>query len=944
MAEQTVSMRLGLDASELKKELADSGKAADQLAGDVQGMGAKIDRALSGITDSASKVEDGIRGLDARMDTLTGADRQVFIRANIGQAEAGIRQIDRMLTDPTLTDTEIRIAMDRRNEASRAIEDLKEQLDELGPAAAEAGQDMERGLNVGALAGAAGSAGVAGRLDEAVTSAGRLRAQLGLTGDEAREFDAIAKEVYRDNFGDSMGQASQAVGMVHQSLGLTGDALRDTTEGVFAIADAFGHVGADVPIILEDVRAMKANFPDVTDAQALDLIADAFQSGAGNAGDLQDTLQEYPGDFARLGLTADDMLGLLNVGMENGIRNTDIMADAVREMGIRISTAGDTGQEALAKLFPEAEADRLIRDITAGGEAGRDAFFTILDGLTAVQDPQERYNLAIEIMGTRGEEIANQLPGMRDALLGVRDGTADASGATESLNEQYDGFRNTLDGITRTLETSVLGGLGDVGTGLADVASNVGIAVLGFQGLKGMFPGMSLNLRNIGRAAGMAGAAGGLLLLGTMLADARHEADLFARQVAGGFTDPRKQLANVREEIERLQHVAGRGVRLDLPADISIFSSNEAKEAENRLDALRAMAAELELEISNASDAASGEFSEGMLAIHGGALGARDAMDEAASSTSDFGGAIEEDALTPLEQLDEAIRAVNDALHAQFDPLFAAQDALLANAEAQDRVKRAELELLAAQDALNKATAEHGPESDQAREAAMRLLGAHQALDDANRDATRSAMDVTTATNELAAKMRDGQVDILGAEEQLRKWVDQGLITEQQAWETSQQLRGVGDRAAELEGRNIQIPVGADTSSFERAMADLYGGWGSVPGIRISVGGGGGLTLDTGGVVDAPVGTPVPATVHGGEFVIKADAAQAIGYDALHAMNRGEPAQTYMAAPAPAGGGIDYNRLASAVGGGRGGANITIERGDQLDPASVAAVFAWAVA
>jgi hypothetical protein len=60
--------------------------------------------------------------------------------------------------------------------------------------------------------------------------------------------------------------------------------------------------------------------------------------------------------------------------------------------------------------------------VTAVGRPGREAFYTILDGLTAVQDPQDRYNLAVEIMGTLGEELANILPGMRDALLEVRDG------------------------------------------------------------------------------------------------------------------------------------------------------------------------------------------------------------------------------------------------------------------------------------------------------------------------------------------------------------------------------------------------------------------------------------------------------------------------------------------------------------------------------------------
>jgi hypothetical protein len=85
--------------------------------------------------------------------------------------------------------------------------------------------------------------GIASVLDSAEVSSGKLRAQLGLTKEEAQEFDDVAREVYGNNFGDSMEHAAQVTGQVHQSLGLTGDALRTTTEGVFAVSDAFGHLG-----------------------------------------------------------------------------------------------------------------------------------------------------------------------------------------------------------------------------------------------------------------------------------------------------------------------------------------------------------------------------------------------------------------------------------------------------------------------------------------------------------------------------------------------------------------------------------------------------------------------------------------------------------------------------------------------------------------------------
>lgn len=931
-AEQVVGLRLDLDADDLKKELAASGKAADQLAGDMQGLGGKIERVMSGIVDSASNVEQGIRGVDQRLETLTGADREVFLRANIGQAEQALRQIDQMLTDPTLTDAEIRIVLENREQVSAQIDALKGEMGELEQAVSDVGEEGERSF--GALAGAIGSAALADRLDSAVTSSGKLRAQLGLTADEAREFDAIAKQVYRDNFGESMGDAAQVVGQVHQALRLTGDELLTTTEGVFAIRDAFEHLGADVDTTLNATRTMKANFPGMDEAEVLDLIASGFQNGAGRAGDFIDVLNEYPGDFARIGLSAEDMVGIINEGLDAGVWNADRVGDAVREMGIRITTAGDTGQDAIREMFPADEAERLIRDFGRGGDAGREAFFTILDGLTQVEDPAQRFNLSVELMGTLGEELANQFPSMREGLLQVRDGAQEAGTGVEGLNEQYDGFRNTIEGFLRGLETSALGTLGDVGVGFADIGSNVGIAVLGLKGMMDVVPGLDRGVRSLAGNFGKLAKNGGAIAIagiavertinawGDAMADAQDDAEGFVETFTKSSVRPVDSLEELHDEIMR---VGGAAAEMKRRGDEALnpFLKERFREAEAGLiltrDALlesEAAAAQFQRELGVSADEAARMATNSDLVT---------AATDQVTGELDSGKAAREQAKLDYEAMSDAVDAYNDSLHALFDPLWGFQDALLANEDAQAAVQAAQMEALVAQRNLDDAIRKHGRNSDEAALASLELAAAQQRVKDANRDAARTALDVTTATNELSAKMRDGSIDIYAAEEQLRKWVEQGLITEEQAWQTAQELRGVGDRARELEGRSIDIPVRANTTEFEQRMADLYAGWGTAPGIRISVGGGGGLTLSAGGRVPGPSGAGdiVPAMLSPDEFVIRADAAQAIGYDALHALNRGEPMpQTYVApasaspvvVQAPAGrGGNTYRQDISMV-------------------------------
>ena len=221
-----------------------------------------------------------------------------------------------------------------------------------------------------------------------------------------------------------------------------------------------------------------------------------------------------------------------------------------------------------------------------------------------------------------------------------------------------------------------------------------------------------------------------------------------------------------------------------------------------------------------------------------------------------------------------AIKDATDAIKGQFDPLFAAQDALDANRDAQAAVNAAKLEALAAQEDYNKVVKEFGEKSPEATEAAWNLAAANTAIDDANRKAARSAIDVTTATMELAGEMQAGKVSIGEAEAQLGLWVKQGLLTEEQAAQTKTELGLVALAADDLSGKSINIPVDADTSSFETKIADLYRRIN--PRIRISVGGGGGIMLASGGPVPGPRDAPVPATVHGGEYVLPADVVDSI--------------------------------------------------------------------
>jgi TP901 family phage tail tape measure protein len=251
-------------------------------------------------------------------------------------------------------------------------------------------------------------------------------------------------------------------------------------------------------------------------------------------------------------------------------------------------------------------------------------------------------------------------------------------------------------------------------------------------------------------------------------------------------------------------------------------------------------------------------------------------LDANAAATADHAAAAE-DAADAQKAFEESIKNVTNAIRSQLDPIWAAQDALLSHKDAQDAVTAAELELIAAQNELNDVTKEHGRKSDQAREASLKLMGAQDKLEGAHRKVVRSALDVQAATTELATRVDAGTVSIEAAEAQLRQWVDQGIITADQAWRTAQELRGTADAAHTLSGiGSIVIGVYADTTHFDTQIARVNrtvveSGDGAVRTTVVS-----NIARKSGGPIPGGRDQPVPITAHGGEFVLSADVVDAI--------------------------------------------------------------------
>jgi len=442
-----------------------------------------VTAAVQGATTQLSRNASGVRqALGTMFDDVT-ADRLIDELRQSGRAgESASREIIQALnriqgeTDRTATGLNIFGEAWREvgQDARRSLNDTQDELRDT--------DSMLDKVKKGVAALAAGFAGlkIAESVDDAASSAGHLRAMLGKTKEETEEFNNIAREVYGDNFGESMREASETVAMVNQSLGLTGEELKKQTETVLMLNDVYEVYGADTQADLQAVRSMMTAWR-IDSQYALDIITKGFQDGAGAAGDFLDTMTEYPKFFKDIGLNAQDMSKWLTEGMRAGAMDTDKLADSVHEMARIFKEETDRANEALVQMFPAAQAEKLMADIAVGGEKGREAFYTIAEGLANIKDPAQRAALSVELFGdVAGELSLNVLDPLLKKFVELKDTQLDTAGATDSMNAEYTGLSATIEGLKKKFETSLFGTvLDDAVMPLVDGLGSVGLAMIG---------------------------------------------------------------------------------------------------------------------------------------------------------------------------------------------------------------------------------------------------------------------------------------------------------------------------------------------------------------------------------------------------------------------------------------------------------------------------------
>jgi hypothetical protein len=293
----------------------------------------------------------------------------------------------------------------------------------------------------------------------------KLQAQLGASDADASKYGAEVGRLYSKGITTEFEQGAEVIRSIVNGHLVDPKAASSQLDAVARqMADVSNTFETDLGRQAEAVSAILKNKLAPDASTALDVITVGFQKLGPNAEDLLDTFQEYPVQLKKLGIDAKTSLGLFQQGLQGGARDTDIIADALKEFSIRSIDMSTTSRAAYQQLgFNHKQTIALEKQIASGGKGATAGLTSVLDRLRAIHNPVKREAAAVGLFGTQAEDLGSALfkldPRSAVTALGNVDGAANQLGKDLRSGPSYEItlFKRTVQqGLVRFIGGQVL--------------------------------------------------------------------------------------------------------------------------------------------------------------------------------------------------------------------------------------------------------------------------------------------------------------------------------------------------------------------------------------------------------------------------------------------------------------------------------------------------------
>ena len=431
---QTIQ-KLSRELEENKDTLENAQKAAKRLA-DVQ--------------DDAGGATDGLRKKIASQQSELEALKAKYMDVSLEQGR-GSKEAKELAGQISALSGELSDNQKELNAAEQAANRLDQAMEDAGKSAENSSEGYTVLKNVVAnLATKVIDSAVEGFKElatEGDNAVAKLNAKIGASSGEMAKYSDVLYDVYNDNYGESLGDVSDALATVIQMTDdLDNASLEKITKNALTLEDVFEF---DTTESLRAVNSLMDQF-GITADEAFNLIVQGAQNGLNQNDDLLDTINEYSVQFRTAGYSANDMFNMLQNGSETGTWSIDKLGDAVKEFNIRMSDG--TANEYLQQLG--LNADTITAQFNAGGDEAQKAVSSVMQALQNTDDATKQYSIGVGLFGTMWEDLGADTVA---SLMNTQGAIDQTSAAMENMDAAaYDTLERSLSQLGRTVKSEVL--------------------------------------------------------------------------------------------------------------------------------------------------------------------------------------------------------------------------------------------------------------------------------------------------------------------------------------------------------------------------------------------------------------------------------------------------------------------------------------------------------
>ncbi|MEH7644373.1 phage tail tape measure protein [Bacillus toyonensis] len=331
-----------------------------------------------------------------------------------------------------------------------------ESISHVGNKMKDVGTNMTTGVSLPLAGIGAAAVKVASDFD---TSQRNIQSSLGLTEKGAENLGKVAKETWKDGFGQSIEEVDQSLIKVYQNMkDVPHEELEEATKSAMTLGKTFD---SDINEVTRGAGQLMNQF-GISSKEAFDLFAAGGQEGLNYSNEMFDNVAEYAPLYKQAGFSANEMFTIMANGTRDGSYNLDYINDLVKEFGIRVQDGSKGVSDAFAEMSPQTQ--KVWDNFNKGKGTSADVFNAVLGDLGKMDDKVKANQLGVAVFGTKWEDMGAQ------AVLGLNNANGalgDVEGTMGKMQKtQQEAFGVRWQKLMRTTMAS----LEPLGQAILDIA------------------------------------------------------------------------------------------------------------------------------------------------------------------------------------------------------------------------------------------------------------------------------------------------------------------------------------------------------------------------------------------------------------------------------------------------------------------------------------------